>query len=287
MPRSDPLAVLWDEMEDAMGSEVVSSVSDQGVFTGPVLVSEAADDAQLRPQSPLHTGILSMEQYVDRIISETQTGTSSQQSSPVSRSQWTYTQPHIQTLPEHTALPFAVRLRPREPPSFTGRRGQDFLSWLRTVEDYLDCIVCSEQQAIVYIIMLLADDARVWWDAECTLRGNKRPESLEELKGLLRAQFESPIRESRARTKLLKLSQRKGEDACSYMARTKSLLHRVPGVDETMAMQLWIRGLRQPWRFEAAKSFPKTLAEAESLVARMEDAFSGKADSDQKSRRNK
>ena len=151
----------------------------------------------------------------------------------------------------------------------------------------MDCIVCSEQQAIVYIIMLLADDARVWWDAECTLRGNKRPESLEELKGLLRAQFESPIRESRARTKLLKLSQRKGEDACSYMARTKSLLHRVPGVDETMAMQLWMRGLRQPWRFEAAKSFPKTLAEAESLVARMEDAFSGRADSDQRNRRNK
>ena len=44
MSRSDPLAILWDEMEDAMGSEAVSSVSDQ-VFTGPVLVSEAADDA--------------------------------------------------------------------------------------------------------------------------------------------------------------------------------------------------------------------------------------------------
>ena len=69
-----------------MSSEAVSSVSDQRVFTGPVLVSEAADDAQLRPQSPLYTGILSMEQYIDRIISETQAGSSSQQSLPVSRS---------------------------------------------------------------------------------------------------------------------------------------------------------------------------------------------------------
>ena len=151
----------------------------------------------------------------------------------------------------------------------------------------MDCSVCSEQQVVAYVIMLLADDARVWWDAECTSRGNKRPESLEELKWLLRAQFESPICESRARTKLLKLSQRKWEDACAYMAHTKSLLHRVPGVDETMAMQLWIRGLRQPFCIEAAKSFPRTLAKAESLVACMEDAISGKASSDQQSRRNK
>ena len=70
--------MLWDEIEDSIGSEAVSSVSDQRVFTCPVLVSEAADDAQLRPQSPLHTGILSMEQYVDRIVSETQAGSSSQ-----------------------------------------------------------------------------------------------------------------------------------------------------------------------------------------------------------------
>ena len=44
-----------------MGSEAVDSISHHGVFTGSVLVSEAADDAQLRPQSSLHAGILSME----------------------------------------------------------------------------------------------------------------------------------------------------------------------------------------------------------------------------------
>ena len=59
--RADPEAFLVREMEDAMGSEAVSSVSDQGIFTGPVLVSEAADDAQLRLQSPLHADILSMK----------------------------------------------------------------------------------------------------------------------------------------------------------------------------------------------------------------------------------
>ena len=104
---------------------------------------------------------------------------------------------------------------------------------------------------------------------------------------MLRARFESPIRESRARTKLLKLSQKKGEDACTYMARTRSLWQRVPGTDEQTALLAWIYGLREPFCFEAAKTGPKTLAEAEFLVTRMEDAISGKADSDRQNERNK
>ena len=114
-------------------------------------------------------------------------------------------------------------------------------------------------------------------------RGNKRPESIEEFKLLLRAQFESPVREQRARTELLTLAQKKGENAVTYMARTKSLLHRVPGYDMKTALQQWILGLRQPYRLDAAKENPRTLAEAEHLVARLEEAYefsrSGKEES--------
>ena len=90
---------------------------------------------------------------------------------------------------------------------------------------------------------------------------------------LLSAQFESPVRETRARTQLLQLSQKKGENASTYMARTKSLLHRVPGYDMKTALQQWILGLRQPYRLEAAKAAPKTLSEAELLISRLEDAY--------------
>ena len=114
-------------------------------------------------------------------------------------------------------------------------------------------------------------------------RGNKRPESLEEFKLLLTAQFESPVRETRARTELLTLHQKKGENVVTYMARTKSLLHRVPGYDMKTALQQWILGLRQPYRLEPAKDNPSTLAAAEHLVARLEEAYefskSGKEES--------
>jgi hypothetical protein len=171
----------------------------------------------------------------------------SQQNSPTMQNQWTFAQPQAQALPDHTASPFSVHIRPREPPVFTGERGQDFVSWLRTVEDYLECVTYSERQAIAYVILLLAGEARVWWDTQCISFGNKKPESLEELKALLRAHFDSPVREMRARAELLRLSEKQGEDACTYMARTRSLMHKVPGFDEKTAVLKWIYGLRQPF----------------------------------------
>ena len=90
---------------------------------------------------------------------------------------------------------------------------------------------------------------------------------------LLKAQFESPVRETRARVELIHLGQKKGENTSTYMARTKTLLHKVPGYDLKTALQQWVLGLRQPYRLEAAKASPQTLAEAERLVARLEDAM--------------
>ena len=57
------------------------------------------------------------------------------------------------------------------------------------------------------------------------------------------------------------------------MARTRALLHKVPGYDEKTALHHWMLGLRQPYRLEAARQYPKTLTEAEALVARFEDAM--------------
>ena len=43
--RADPEAFLVGEMEEALGSDAVLSVSRPAVLSGPVSLSEAADDA--------------------------------------------------------------------------------------------------------------------------------------------------------------------------------------------------------------------------------------------------
>ena len=147
------------------------------------------------------------------------------------------------------------------------------MAWLHQVDDYLEFVQPDERQAVAYITLLLKDNARLWWEAELVSRGYRRPDTMAELKLLLRTAFESPVREQRARSELLNLQQRTGENASSYMARTRALLHKVPGYDERTALQQWVLGLRQPYRLEAAKQYPKTLAEAETLVARLKDAM--------------
>ena len=147
------------------------------------------------------------------------------------------------------------------------------VAWLHQVDDYLEFVQPDERQAVAYIILLLTGNARVWWEAEHAARGYRRPDTVLELQLLLRTTFESPVREQRARTELLNLQQRSGENASAYMARTRTLLHKVPGYDEKTALQQWLLGLRQPYRLEAAKQYPKTMAEAELLVSRLEDAM--------------
>ena len=137
-----------------------------------------------------------------------------------------------------------MHIKPREPSLFTGEKGQDVVTWLSTVDDYFALVDCTKSQKVAYLILLLDKNARCWWNAEFVARGHQRPETSEEFKMLLQAQFESPVRETRARTELLNLSQRKGENACTYMARTKSLLHKVPGYDTKTALQQWLLGLR-------------------------------------------
>ena len=85
--------------------------------------------------------------------------------------------------------------------------------------------------------------------------------------------FESLVHEQRARSELLNVQQWSAENASAYMARTHALLHKVPGYDEKTALQHWLLGSRQPYRLEAAKQYPKTMAEAELLVSRLEDAM--------------
>ena len=86
-----------------------------------------------------------------------------------------------------------VHIKPREPPGLTDERSQDVMTWLRTIEDYFEFVTCFEHQTIAYIILLMAWNARVWWDSEYVSWGYRWPDTLEEFKVLLCAQFESPV----------------------------------------------------------------------------------------------
>ena len=68
--------------------------------------------------------------------------------------------------------PFQVHIKLCEPPMFTVKKGQDVMTWLRTVDDYFALVNCNKSQKVAYLILLLAGNARCWWDAEFVARGH-------------------------------------------------------------------------------------------------------------------
>ena len=179
---------------------------------------------------------------------------------PSSDPRWAFSSPLPSWTPTvNPQSQFSVHIKPREPPTFSGERGQDVVSWLRTVEDYFRLVNCTEEQRVAYLILALSGNARVWWDAELQSRGDQVPSTVAEFRMLLRAQFELPMCEHKARAELCNLAQKKGESACAYMACTKALIHKVPGYDMRTALHQWLTGLHPPYRLEAAKVGPKDI----------------------------
>ena len=79
-----------------------------------------------------------------------QKGDASPSAPPLAAEPRSFSQPLSQALPNTSNNPFSVHIKPREHPVFTGDKGQDVVSWLRTVEDYLEFVTCSERQVLCW-----------------------------------------------------------------------------------------------------------------------------------------
>ena len=122
-----------------------------------LLESRRQSHAQAGPSNVQSRPTVSMPDVTDRLHARIQTAENylTQQSThqkgdvtpnapPLPAAQWSFSQPLLQALPDTSNDPFSIHIKPREPPVFIGDKGQDVVSWLRTVEDYLECVTCSE-----------------------------------------------------------------------------------------------------------------------------------------------
>ena len=66
--------------------------------------------------------------------------------------------------------PFQVHIKPREPPLFTGKKGQDVVTWLSTIDDYFALVDYTESQKVAYLILPLDKNARCLWNVEFVAR---------------------------------------------------------------------------------------------------------------------
>ena len=167
-----------------------------------------------------------------------------------------------------------IQMKPKEPPTFTGRKDQDVDIWLHQVEDYFALTKPSDEDGVAYLVLLLSHFARDWWEAEVKAHRGRQPSTIEEMKMLLREAFSSPLRERHARAEIRNLRQKQGEDYREYASRFKSLLARLPAgsYSDAIAMDDWIFGLNPPYGERVMALKPKTLQEAISIMGELDIA---------------
>ena len=64
-------------------------------------------------------------------------------SAPILPPEWSFARPVNNAPPPHQAMHFQIR--PREPPMFSGDKGQDVMVWMRQVDDYLELVSYTEK----------------------------------------------------------------------------------------------------------------------------------------------
>ena len=167
-------------------------------------------------------------------------------------------------------LPFAVKIKPRHPPTFCGRVEEDVVTWTMQVRNYLSLTVSSDDQQVAYVSTLLQGAAIDWWVALLHERGGRRPQHFEDLAALLEQRFGSTNRVIRARAALRNIQQDHSEGVRNYSTRFEELLGKLPTYDEEWARSQFVWGLHGEIAAMVVIAAPTTLASAIEIAERVE-----------------
>ena len=169
-------------------------------------------------------------------------------------------------------MPFAVKIKPRQPPTFCGRVEEDVVTWTMQVRNYLSLTLSSDDQQVAYVSTLLQGAAIDWWVALLRERGGRRPRHFEELAALLEQRFGSTNRVIRARAALRNIQQDHFASVRNYATRFEEYLGKLPHYDEEWAKSKFIGGLHGGIASMVYITGPTTLASAIEIAERVEMA---------------
>ena len=169
-------------------------------------------------------------------------------------------------------LPFAVKIKPRHPPTFCGRVEEDVVTWTMQVRNYLSLTLSSDDQQVAYVSTLLQGAAIDWWVALLRERGGRRPRHFEELAALLEQRFGSTNRVLRARAALRNIQQEHSEGVRSYTTRFEENLGKLPHYEDDWARSQFVWGLHGEIASLVVIAAPTTLASAIAIAERVEMA---------------
>ena len=136
--------------------------------------------------------------------------------------------------------------------------------WTSLMRHYFTFMGGSDAQQVAYAMTFLCDSAHEWY-AAYERRQKQMPKDWAQLSTALLERFGSNIRSQEAQSQLISISQ--GTRLVrEYASQFETLLGRLDSYDESMLLNQFVRGLQPELARFVSLHYPKSIAQAVSLV---------------------
>lgn len=170
-------------------------------------------------------------------------------------------------------------LKPNKPEQFKGTRDRLVVeTWLYQLEQYLTLVqmqntelVLNDGAKIMYATTLFTSTAASWWFMK--VAANAVPDSFQEFKNLVRAEFIPADSVRRARDKLRNLHQK--YSVAAYLSEFRNVALSIPGISMDEMLDKFVSGLKPQVRLEVLKSNVTNVDEAARIALNVDSALRG------------
>ena len=225
------------------GPEIVADEHDQHM--PPVQSSHAARPGRSRSRS--HASERSRPSRSDSSHSGTASGTESSRGGRY-----------------RTSGVFDVQIKPKDPPTFSGRTNDDPEVWVGQVSNFFRLVGGPPWKQVAYASTLLQGTAQTWWQRK--VKAWEDPKDWRSFADQLIGRFKNTNKADTAMAALMNIKQRKEESTHDFICRFEAELDKVDTYDESWVLKMFIWGLPQDQAVLVSQGKPKRLSQAFQLA---------------------
>ena len=159
---------------------------------------------------------------------------------------------------------FDVQIKPKDPPTFSGRTNDDPEVWVGQVSNFFRLVGGPPWKQVAYASTLLQGTAQTWWQRQ--VKKWEDPKDWQTFAEQLIGRFKNTNKADSAMAALMNIKQRKEESTHDFICRFEAELDKVDSYDEAWVLKMFIWGLPQDQAVLVSQGKPRKLSQAFQLA---------------------
>ena len=131
---------------------------------------------------------------------------------------------------------FDVQIKPKDPPTFSGRTNDDPEVWVGQVSNFFRLVGGPPRKQVAYASTLLQGTAQTWWQRK--VKAWEDPKDWQSFADQLVRRFKNTNKADAAMAALMNIRQRKEESTHDFICRFEAELDKVDTYDELWLLEM-------------------------------------------------